>query len=271
MLEPADSVVLAAGVRLEGAVLVDDLRGSRLPVNPTARFVLERSGRPLGEIAIELAAAYGLDPGRARDDVFAFAFRLNRLLLANVDRGRGPVARIASWVGAVLHLAPSGGYPRPAWRRVALDTTSRLRSGVGAVSAVRARAVALGLLAAALGMQTAGLSRVAPPTAWLAVGAAVAVGLAVHEAGHALALSGVPAAIALAGSRTFVIHSRLVGARRRLVAAAGPSVPIALATLAAGVAQPVESTALALAGCAFGGHAIGLTVATRDGREACGQ
>ncbi len=270
MLDPADTILLAAGVRVEHRCVVDDVRDDRLPLNEAATFVLERAGRPLGDIAGELAAAYDIDLDRARHDVLAFAFRLNRLLLVNVVRGHRRPQLFGRALRSWLPLVLSGGLPRSPWRRLALDSRSGPRAAITALRAVSARAAAMALAASLLAAQTAALAGAAPPSSSLAVGLAVGSGLAAHEAGHAAALGGVPAAIVLAGPRTFVVHRAVTGARRRLIAISGPVAPLLLAVLVVLAARPLGSTVLALAGCALGGHAVGLTVATGDGRAACG-
>ncbi|MDH4176646.1 MAG: hypothetical protein OEV72_03630 [Thermoleophilia bacterium] len=269
MFDEVDTIVLADGVLVDGDVVCDPVRAGRYPVNATARFVLCRTGRELGVVAAELADAHGLDRGQTRDDVLAFAFRLNRLLLVNVRHGRGRVRRWWAWLAVALRLAPVAGIPGGAWRRVQLDTRTPLTAAATTLRAVRGRAVGVAAATALLVAQTAALVGAAPVSAPLAVGIGVGAGLALHEAGHAAALGGAPAALVLAGPRTFVVHRALVGTRRRLVAAAGPTAPLVPAAAVATVARPLGSAVLALAACALGGHAVGLTVATGDGRAAC--
>jgi hypothetical protein len=270
MLGESDSIVLVEGVSVADGCVVDDVRARRLPVNSTASFVLARVGRPLGDVAAELAGAFGLEPAQAHDDVLAFAYRLNRLLLVNVDPGVGRAMRLWAWLQAALRLAPGNGVPLTAWRRVGLDTRSGIQAAVSTLVAVRSRAFFVALFASLLGVQLAALGGAVPGWTWVVVGAAVGLGLALHEAGHAAVLGGVPAALILAGPRTFVLHRTVPAARRRLVAAAGPTAPLAAGAIVAAAARPVESVVLAFGACALCGHAMGLTVATQDGRTACG-
>ena len=270
MLSDTDAIVLADGVRVDSGGIVDEVRAERLPANATASFVLARAGQPLGAVAAELAFVYRVERGQARDDVLSFAYRLNRLLLVNVQPGSGRTRRLWSWLQGALRLVPANTVPRTAWRRVGLDTRSGMRAALCTLAAVRWRALTIGLLAALLCVETAAVGGVVPGWSWVVVGVAAGLGLALHEAGHAMVLGGVPAALVLAGPRTFVLHRTVSTARRRLVALAGPTVPLAAGAFVAAAARPAGSTVLALAACALCGHGLGLTVATRDGRTACG-
>ncbi len=270
MLGDTDAIVLADGVRVDSGGIVDDVRDHVLPANATASFVLARAGRPLGAVVTELASAYSVEQRQAHDDVFSFAYRLNRLLLVNIEHGAGRSRRLWSWLRVALRLAPANTVPRTAWRRVGLDTRSGMRAALSTLAAVRWRALTIGLLASLLGVQTAAVGGVVPGWSWVVVGTAAGLGLALHEAGHAMVLGGVPAALVLAGPRTFVLHRTVSTARRRLVAVAGPAVPLAAGALVAMASRPAESAELALAACALCGHGMGLTVVTRDGRTACG-
>ncbi len=264
MLDQTDALELAAGVHVDGSAVSDDVRGAQFPANPAALFVLARTGRPLGEIAGELAARHGVEPHRARDDVLRFAFALNEALLANVVRADPAVRRAAGWLLLALRLAPAGSLPRGTAHRFPLDTSTPVRAALGAVSALRWRALAVSA-AAALLSAPGGLD---PRLLGLAAG--VGAGLAVHEAGHAALLSGVGGALVVSRLRTYVIHRPLAPGRRRVVALAGPAAAAFVGVTVVGVAWLSGLPALALAGCAPAAHAAGLTVATGDGRAACG-
>jgi hypothetical protein len=84
-------------------------------------------------------------------------------------------------------------------------------------------------------------------------------GVLLHEAGHAAALRGIPHVLVRRGLRPRLLHPRLPLGRTLVVAAAGPLAPALLAL-------PLRGTlALPLAA-----HALALTVAAPDGRNACG-
>ena len=264
MLSGTDALELPAGVRIDGSVVSDDVRGALFPANVAALFVLARIGRPLGDIAAELAARHDLDPHRARDDVLRFALVLNEALLANVVRADPVARRAACWLLLALRLAPAGSLPRGTARRFPLDTSTPVHAALGALAALRWRAVAVSAAAALL----AAPGGVNPRLLGLAAG--VGAGLAVHEAGHAALLSGVGGALVVSRLRTFVIHRPLAPGRRRVVALAGPAAAACVGVTMVAVAWLSGLPELAVAGCAPAAHAAGLTVATGDGRAACG-
>ena len=264
MLGLADAIRLAPAVRVENGALADDARGACFPVNATGLFVLEHAGRPLGDVADELASRHGLEPERAQADVLRFAFSLNRAQLANISAGGSAFHRLVDWLRLAVRLAPAGTLPSLNVRRFPLDTSTPARAVVDAIGALRWRVVTL-VLAAVLVVAPDG-----PTPAVLALGLGVGAGLAAHEAGHAALLTGVAAALVVSGLRTYVIHPTLAPGRRRVVAAAGPAAAALLGIAAVALAWLVGMPELGLAGCPPAAHAVGLTVATGDGRVACG-
>jgi hypothetical protein len=96
------------------------------------------------------------------------------------------------------------------------------------------------------------------------------MGLVVHEAVHAAALRGIPAALITKGVRTYVLHARVAPRRASLVGLAGPAVPALVGVVGAAAATIVGSSSLAVLACPLGAHALSLTVVGRDGRAACG-
>jgi Coenzyme PQQ synthesis protein D (PqqD) len=270
MLGPGDRLVLAAGVRLTGVTLADDVRGSAWPLNATAAFVLEREGHALGEIAEDVAAAFALPADRARSDVLAFAWQLNRLTLANIERPRGRLRHLLAWVALALRLLPAAALPPAAARRRHLDTTTPARAVRSVVRAAWARSVTIGALTA-IGVLSIGLpAGTAAFLPALAAGAGMAAGVTLHEAAHAAALQGVPSALVVQGRRTYVLHAATGSVRRALVALAGPLAVCALGLLLMVAASIIASPALALAGGPLCAHATGLTLLGPDGRSACG-
>jgi len=67
-----------------------------------------------------------------------------------------------------------------------------------------------------------------------------------------------------------VLHAALSPGRRALVALAGPLAVAVIGTICLAAAALVSVPCLAVAGCPFAAHALGLTVFTGDGRVACG-
>jgi hypothetical protein len=264
MLGPADAVVLAAGVRVDGASVVDEARTARFPVNETGLFVLRRAGRPLGDVARELATRHGIDLERARSDVLLFALSLNRALLANIEPGDGRARRAAQWLLLACRLVPAGLLPTRNVRRCAVDTTTPAHAIRDACGALRRRFLVL-VAGVVVLVAPGGGSSIAH-----ALGLGVGAGVVVHEAGHAALLSGVAAALVVSGLRTYVIHPTLGPGRRQAVAAAGPGLACAIGVAAVVAGWYSGLPELALAGCPAAAHAVGLTVATGDGRVACG-
>lgn len=270
MLELHDQLELAPSVRFDGQALHDDVRGERYPVNDAAAHVLRGLGEPLAAAADDLGATWGLDPEQARADVLSFAWFLCGALLVNVRHGRPRARRVLANVALALRLLPAGRLPHRVPRRVGLDTSTVRGAVASCTRAMLGRSAALALLAWCAVVQLwllAGRDAVVEP---LALGAASGLALLAHEAAHAAALVGVPAALALAGRRTAVLHRAVGNARQALVALAGPALPAllgaALATAALVTGEPMPG----LVACPFAGHALATTVASSDGRAACG-
>jgi hypothetical protein len=270
MLDPADRLDLPDGIRLDGAEVVDDVRGERFAVNPAAVTVLRGAGETLGTAAGRLGAHWGLPPEQARTDVLSFAWSLNDALLANVLPGRARHERILSWIALALRLLPAGQLPHRVARRVGLDTTTVARAAVSGALAVVARSTAIAVVVAGVLAHLWLLAGAAATLEPIALGTATGAGLILHEAGHAAALVRVRAAIALTGRRTMVLHEPLLGARASLVALAGPAVPACLAACLATAALGTGDATAALAACPLGGHAVAATMLCGDGRTACG-
>lgn len=269
MLEASDRIVLADGVALRDGALVDSVTRTSWPVNAAGAFVLARDGA-LGEVAERVAAAYALPAERAREDVRAFAWQLNRHALVNVDRSAGRLRHAVAWLRLALRLAPAGAIPSLGVRRLPLDTSTAPRAVAGVASALASRCTLVALTAAALVAHVslvAGHASLLTPTA---VGLAVGAGLAAHEAGHAVALRGVPSAIVVRGGRVSVVHAPAGPGRRLLVATAGPGVVAAAGAALLSAAVALRAPALAAAGGAAALHALALTVLASDGRTACG-
>jgi hypothetical protein len=264
MLTLSDSVVLPPGVRLAGDAIEDDVRAASFPVNETGSLVLVRHGGRLGEAAESLARRHGVDAANVADDVLRFAQALNTALLANVRPGDARRRRVLAWLALAARLAPAGALPFAVARRHPLPTGSPVRAVLCTARALAARSVLVAAAAAA----AIGPAAADPGVVGLCLG--LGASLVIHEAAHAVALSGMDAALVTRGVRTFVIHRVLEPRRRRLVAAAGPAAAAATGALAVVAAWLVAAPELALVGCPAAAHAVGLTVATGDGRAACG-
>jgi hypothetical protein len=96
-----------------------------------------------------------------------------------------------------------------------------------------------------------------------------AIGVSVHEAGHALLLRGAPAFVARRGVRVAVVHRCLPARRESFVALGGALAGCGYAIAAAALAWVVAVPQLAAAAAALVPHAFALTVVTGDGRRAC--
>jgi hypothetical protein len=270
MLEPEDRVVLADGVVLRDGVLVDAVSRVSWPVNASGAFVLERSGRPLGEVAGDVAATFSLPAEKARTDVLAFAWRLNRLALANVERRASWWRHALGWLRLAVRLLPAGAIPPATARRRRLDTRTVVRALADATAAAASRGMALAFAAAVavghIGVVAGRPTLLLPIVVGLAAGGAVVL----HESAHAAALVGVPSALVVQGRRIFVLHAPAGVGRRALVALAGPLLVATVGVLVIAVAVGVGVPMLAAAGGSAAVHALGLTVLAPDGRTACG-
>jgi Coenzyme PQQ synthesis protein D (PqqD) len=270
MLSAGDCGSFPAGVQVCDSMLVDEVRGDAWPMNGTAAFVLERVGAPLGAVIDELARGFGLPVDRARDDVLAFVLALNAQLLLNIEHRGSALRRWATLASLALRLAPTGLLPSLPARRRRLDTGTARWALVTALVAVAPRAALVALLVTIFSLQIVMAAGAAGVVLAVLVGAGAGAGIALHEAGHAAALVGVPAALVLRGRRTFVLH-RPVGNRRRIaVALAGPGPVAALGATLATIAIVAHEPLLLVVGLAPAAHALSLTVATGDGRSACG-
>ncbi|MEO5633482.1 MAG: PqqD family protein [Gaiella sp.] len=272
MIATSDCVELPSGVSLTSDRLADTVRGCSWPLNDSGSFILRRAGSPLDAVARELAEAHDLPPDVARFDVLRFIWTLNSLALVNIVPSGHRLRRLADWLGLTLRLAPTGALPTPITRRRRLDTGSMVRGVVSTLRAsgfrVLAIATASTLVLLPPTMIVGGPGRVGALAVGLGVGTAIGVGL--HEAGHAAMLRGVPSALVVRGRRTFLLHAPLAPARRSLVAVSGPAAAVAagmaLVLLGAAHAEP----SVVVLGLPLAAHSLSLTVLGGDGRAACG-
>jgi hypothetical protein len=241
MIEATDVIELAPAVVMRDGILVVDVRGVEVPLNPSARVALETAGT-ISDVAAALERLGAREPLR---DAVTFARQLNALLLVNV---RAP---LRDRVLRRLHALRYGIVLQAPARRLEVGTP------VSFVCALTPTALAILLL-------------LLPPAllagAWVCAGAfAAASGVVVHEGAHAVALRGVPRALVFDGLKPSILHAP-VGAVRTLAAAvAGPLVPALAAVVCV-----LTWRAAAMACVPLAAHALGLTVAAPDGRNACG-
>jgi hypothetical protein len=242
-----DHIRLPAGVELTPEGLRDDVRGETFAVNETARALLVGAdGRGTAELAELLVARFGIASEAALVDARSFCRALNERFLLNVD------ALTATR------------------RRRHVDTSTVLAALISTARALAGRAAAVGSLAAAVTfvlLAGLGAPMLGPP---LALGAALALSLVLHEGGHAAALRGVPCCVCLAGVAVLLLHRPLPGRRRALVAVSGPLTAGAAGLAALAVAAAFQLEELGPAALVLLSHVAALTVAGRDGRVACG-
>jgi hypothetical protein len=269
MIGSTDRLSLPPGVGLGDGELTDTVRGASWPLNASGAFVLARMGRPVGGVVRELAIAFAISVDEARSDVLRFVWQLNGLALLNIDRTSSRPRQLLEWARLAMRLAPAGAVPAAVSRRRVLDTGTVPRALVTALSAVLPRIVAIAALAAILALHLALVAGAGIATP-VVLGLATGLGLGLHEAAHAALLRGVPSSLVVRGRRTYVLHATVSPRRRAMVAIGGP---LAVATL--GVVLIAGSIALmwpllAVAGTPLAAHAFALTVASSDGRVACG-
>ena len=165
----------------------------------------------------------------------------------------------------MLHCMPRGLLPV---ERYALDTVTTRRGLASLLGALAPRALSIGAMVAAV--SAALLAPVGGSALGVGIGLSVAFGLLAHEAGHAAFMGGRCVALTLNGPRASLLHRRLTGARRRVVAAGGPIVPAALGWAALVTASVLHALVLAEIALPLISHAIALTIISPDGRKTCG-
>jgi hypothetical protein len=270
MLSSSDRGRFPDGVRAHGDHLVDDIRGDAWPMNASAAFVVDRMGAPLGTVVAEFSCAFRVPVERARADVLSFVLTMNARLLLNVEHPSRLLRRLSSLVILALRLAPAGALPAALARRRPLDTATTVRAIWSALRAVAARALLVAATVGLLALHLVLVAGVAGVVLAAVVGLGAGAGFALHEAGHAAALTGVPAAVVLRGRRTYVLHRPVGSGRSAVVAVAGPAPVAVVGGLLVLLALATSFPLLAVGGLAPAAHALSLTVATTDGRCACG-
>lgn len=274
------AITIPEGVRLDAdaLALVDDVRQQAVPLNaPAVASLVALSEFDSAAVAAQISARTAAPEDLVEQDLERLVRSLNERALVN--RSSSSRARALRWLVAAGHRVLAGSTPELPERvqvRCSIDT-----SGRGAiVRSVFPPAMAYGLivgLATSLTFLVAasGLIGVDGTVAALSIATGISVGLAtgLHELGHALALKGVPAALIRGGGRIHLLHAQLAPRRARLVALAGPalgstcSFGLALGVLALAAEPPLWLATLPVVTVI---QLVGLTVATRDGRQALG-
>jgi hypothetical protein len=258
-----DRIALPAAVARRAGGVYDHVRGVTLPLNATAAVIIDAPTPQAAARALRLG--FAVDDERALADAIGFCAELNERLLLNVSVRRGAPAVALRWLVHLPFQLPARTLPRVPARRRHVDTSS-LRTIL--VTGVRAT-LPFALLAAigacvVASLVLGGLGAASAPMT-VALGVAVGIGIVVHELGHLALLRGVPACAVTRGARLWLLHRAVERRREALVAAAGPTV--ALAVAAPILALPGPSAAVA--GLVLSLHALGFTVLTGDGRTLC--
>lgn len=271
MIAGGDRLSLPTGVTLGPDGIVDPVRAAVLPLNESARFVLARlDGRSFADLVALFARRFRLAPEAAGADLRLFCGDLNAKLLLNIAPRRGAAALVVRWLTLSVYTLPLGSLPGMAKRRRPIHSATAARAAVSVVRGLAAQTAVLFLLAAGVAALVFGGLGAPGLGVPVALGAYVAAGLAVHEAGHAALLRRVPCCLATSGLHAFVVHPPLTPAREAQVAAAGPAAPLLTAFVSIALARVLGLEELALGSTTLAAHGPGLTVAARDGRVACG-
>lgn len=269
MLDLADAIELPRGVRHEPGRIVDDVCGVAHPTNATADAILVLGRVRLCDAAALLVERFRLPPDEARRDVLSFAYALNAAGLANVSCA-SRIAHLRARVLALFLGALLGRVPRTPVRRLPVGTAGPSRGVLGVAVALAPRAGALALGGALLLLACGAVVGVASPGTAVVVAGSLASSLILHEAAHVAMLAPRPCALLLVGRRTSVLHAPVNGRRAVVVALAGPVLLGLLGLVLALWAVHSASFVALLAACPPAGHALGATVASIDGRLACG-
>jgi len=258
-----DRIALPPSVERRADGVYDHVRGVTLSLNAVGAVIVDSPTPKAASRTLRLR--YAVDEERALADAIGFCAELNERLLLNVSPVRGAPALALRWVAHLPFMLPARTLPRLPARRRHVDTSS-LGSILGTgIVATLPFAVLASLGACVVAVLVLGGLGAASASATLALAAAVGAGVVLHELGHLLLLRGVPTCAVTRGARLWLLHRRLGRRREALVAAAGPTVALAIA--AALLALP--GLAATVAGLALSLHALGFTVLTADGRTLC--
>ncbi len=271
MTAPRAQASLAPGVTVTDGRLHDAVRGRSWPLNDTGSRILAALPATVDEAARSLSAGTGRPLSQARAQTAQFLALLNSRLLVNLPSNE--LHRVRLLLTVTLPTLLSGRLVpavRMVQRRTLLDTSSVGRILVGTVRGLARPVLRMSVLAGLALAAVFGALGVYDVTLPLTFGAALGLGVLVHEAGHAVTLVGTPAALGVRGMRPFVLHPPHAGSTRTIfTAAAGPVAGLALATLLLIPAHLLSSGPLALLALITASQGLGLTCLASDGRRAC--
>jgi len=263
MIAAHDRIALPPSVERRADGVYDDVRGVTFPLNVTGAAIVDASTPAAASRAVRLV--FAVDEERALADAIGFCAELNERLLLNVSPVGGSPALALRWVVHLPSVLPARTLPRLPAQRRHVDTGSLRTILVTGVRATLPFAVLASVGAFVVAALVLGGLGAASVSATLALAGAVGAGVVFHELGHLMLLRGVPACAVTRGARLWLLHRALDRRREAVVAAGGPTAPLAIAALLLvlpGLPATVASLALSL-------HALGFTVLTADGRTMC--
>ncbi len=270
------AIALPDGVSLnvDARELVDEVRGQSVPLNPSAALLVHRLlGTDETTVAQELAKAAAVDVDRVKADIGCLISALNEAALINVAARPRPLP--LRWLRTAVPAMMLGSLPpMPHIRTHRRDIAT---GAIGGTLFSTARAFFMPAMTLALGLflvTTLALVGVGglPPedmVVFLAIIPAVIVAVLAHEAGHAIALRGRPAAAVTTGLVFRLLHAAN-GPDTALVSIAGPLLGSAVGLAITIIAATFQVLWLAIAGLVITTQVVALSVVSADGRHALG-
>lgn len=263
MIAAHDRIALPACVERRPGCVYDHVRGITLPLNESGATIVDAPTPEAASRALQLR--FAVDEERALADAIGFCAELNERLLLNVSPLRGGSTFALRWFVLLPFMLVTRRLPYVPARRRHVDTSSPRTTLVTGVAATLPFAVLAALGAGAVTLLVLGGLGAASASTTLALATAVGGGVVLHELGHLAMLRGVPTCAVTRGARLLLLHRPVDRRREAAVAAAGPTVVLAIAVpllALPGSTATVAALALSL-------HALGLTVLTADGRTLC--
>jgi hypothetical protein len=258
-----DRIALPPSVERRADGVYDHVRGVTLRLNTTGAVIVDASTPAAASRA--LRHAFAVDEARALTDAIGFCAELNERLLLNVSPVRGAPALALRWVAHLPFMLPARTLPRVPARRRHVDTSSLRTILVTGVRATLPFALLVSVGAFVVASLVLGGLGAASTSMTLALAIAIGAGVVLHELGHLALLRGVPTCVVTRGARLWLLHRALDRRHEAVVAAAGPTVALAIA----GLLLALPGLLATVAGLALSLHALGFTVLTADGRTIC--